>query len=58
MQARVHSPDAGVFAVLADPRRFAEVFIEYEVVTWPSGLDLAPDAMYAAIRAHGEWLLT
>jgi hypothetical protein len=26
-------------------------------VTWPGELDLAPDAMHAAILAHGEWLL-
>lgn len=26
-------------------------FIEDEAVTWPSGLDLAPDAMYDVIRS-------
>jgi hypothetical protein len=24
-------------------------------VSWPGELDLAPDAMHAAIREHGEW---
>jgi hypothetical protein len=26
-------------------------------VQWPNGADLAPDAMYDAIRAHGTWSL-
>jgi hypothetical protein len=57
MGALVHSPDAGVFAVLADPARFAEVGIDLGAVTWPGGLDLAPDAMYAALREKGVWRL-
>ena len=57
MSERVRSPKAGVFAALADPERFAEVFVEYGVVTWPGELDLAPDTMHAEIRAHGEWRL-
>jgi hypothetical protein len=28
-----------------------------DVVTWPNGADLAPDAMYDAIRAQGVWNL-
>jgi len=58
MSALVRSPDAGVFAVLADPQRFAEVFVELGAVTWPGELDLAPDAMHAEIRARGEWHLS
>ena len=50
MQALIHSPSAGVFATLADPVRFAEAGVEYGAVTWPAGADLAPDAMYAALR--------
>jgi len=57
MSALVHSPNAGVFAVLADPARFAEVGIDLGAVTWPGGLDLAPDAMYAALREKGVWTL-
>ncbi len=57
MTELVHSPDAGVFAVLADPAVFAQAFVLYGVVTWPGELDLAPDAMYDEIRANGEWLL-
>jgi hypothetical protein len=57
MSALVHAPGADVFAALADPKRFAEVGIEYGAVTWPGEIDLAPDAMYAAIKATGEWIL-
>ncbi len=53
----VDSPNAGVFAVLKDERLFAQVFIEVGAVTWPGELDLAPDAMYAAIKKQGEWVL-
>jgi hypothetical protein len=55
--AMVQSPAAGVFAALSDLRRFAEVFVEYGVVTWSGELDLALDAMHAELRAHGEWRL-
>ena len=58
MMALLHSPRAGVFAVLNDPARFAEVYVENDAVTWPGELDLAPDAMYRAIRESGRWVLT
>ena len=57
MTELVHSPDAGVFAALADPNVFSQAFVEYGVVTWPGELDLAPDAMYDEIKANGEWIL-
>lgn len=57
MSALVQSPNAGVFAALADPARFAEARVELGTVSWPEGLDLAPDAMYAALRAHGYEVL-
>jgi hypothetical protein len=53
----VHSPRAGVFAALADPSLFAQVKLDYGAVAWPGELDLAPDAMYAAIQQHREWTL-
>jgi hypothetical protein len=53
----VQSPRAGVFAALADPALFAQVRLDYGAVTWPGDLDLAPDAMHAAIRERGEWRL-
>lgn len=57
MSALVHSPSAGVFAQLANPADFAEVFVEHGAVTWPGELDLAPDAMYREIKQNGEWRL-
>jgi hypothetical protein len=53
----VHSPKAGVFAALADPALFAQVTLDYGAVAWPGELDLAPDAMHAAIREHAVWSL-
>ena len=46
----------GVFERLRDPDVFATVSIEHGAVTWPGDLDLAPDAMYDAIRATGLWV--
>ena len=58
MEALVHSSEAGVFAALLDPELFIQAGIEHGVVTWPGEIDLAPDAMYAAIKADGSWILT
>ena len=57
MSRMVHSPQAGVFAALADPELFAQVRLDYGAVAWPGELDLAPDAMHAAIQQHREWSL-
>lgn len=57
LTAFVHSLGAGVFASLADPALFAQVFVEHGAVTWPGELDLAPDAMYAEIKKGGTWVL-
>jgi hypothetical protein len=40
----------GVFSHLSDPSRFKEVAVVNGAVTWPGGLDLAPDAMYEDIQ--------
>jgi hypothetical protein len=53
----VHSPKAGVFSALADPSLFAQVRLDYGAVSWPGELDLAPDAMHAAIQEHAVWSL-
>jgi hypothetical protein len=53
----VRSPDAGVFAELADPARLVAVEVVFGAVTWEGGIDLAPDAMHAEIKAHGRWVL-
>jgi len=57
LSARVASTKSGVFAALRNPAVFSEVFIAYGAVAWPGDIDLAPDAMHAEIRAHGEWVL-
>jgi hypothetical protein len=57
MSGLIHSPKAGVFAALADSALFAQVALDYGAVAWPGELDLAPDAMYAAIQEQGVWML-
>ncbi|MCL1925574.1 MAG: DUF2442 domain-containing protein [Syntrophorhabdaceae bacterium] len=57
LAALVRSPGAGVFSALADPALFAQARVECGAVTWPGGVDLAPDAMYAEIRKTGIWVL-
>lgn len=47
----------GVFEALKDPDVFRQAYIEHGAVTWPGNLDLAPDAMYEAIKINGEWIL-
>lgn len=47
----------GVFSVLKDKSVFEHVYLSYGAVTWPGEIDLAPDAMYEAIKKHGEWVL-
>ena len=47
----------GVFASLKDPQFFQQVHIENGAVAWPGNIDLAPDAMYSAIKSSGEWVL-
>lgn len=49
-------PNPGVFESLRDPALFARVSVDEGVVTWPGGLDLAPDATYDAISHTGEWV--
>jgi len=46
-----------VFEALRDPEVFRQVRVELGAVAWPGGADLAPDAMYDAIRAKGCWVV-
>lgn len=46
-----------VFEALRDPAQFGAVTVMLGAVSWPSGADLAPDAMYDAIRDRGSWVL-
>ena len=57
MSAQVNSPDAGVFAELADPEAFSKAFNDDGHVAWPTGQDLAPDAMHDELAANGRWIL-
>jgi hypothetical protein len=45
-----------VFEPLRDEEFFARVGVVSGAVEWPNGADLAPDAMYDAIREHGRWV--
>jgi len=47
----------GVFASLNDPNIFRQVACREGFVSWPGEVDLAPDAMYAANKRDGEWVL-
>ena len=57
MSAMVKQPDAGVFAELADPTTFAKAFNNDGHVAWPTGQDLAPDAMHDELARNGRWVL-
>jgi hypothetical protein len=46
-----------IFEQLRDPVMFARAQVVLGAVQWPNGADLAPDAMYDAIREHGVWVL-
>ena len=47
-----------VFEALRDPSAFAQVRLSsLGAVEWPSGAELAPDAMYDGIRTHGAWVV-
>ena len=47
----------GVFERLKDPTFFNRMEITDGFVVWPDEIDLAPDAMYQAIKENGEWVL-
>jgi hypothetical protein len=47
----------GVFAALKDPALFKQVHCAEGFVAWPGDIDLAPDAIYEAIKARGICVL-
>ena len=49
--------DGTIFELLRDPATFAQAQVVLGAVQWPNGADLAPDAMYDAVREHGVWIL-
>lgn len=44
----------GVFEPLRDPAEFGRVEVDVEAgtITWPGGLDMAPEPLYAEARRH------
>ena len=46
-----------VFEVLRETDFFARVDVQMGAVHWPNGADLAPDAMYDAIRQEGRCIV-
>jgi hypothetical protein len=44
----------GVFEPLRDPDYFARVEVDHEAgtITWPNGLDMAPEPLYTEARRH------
>lgn len=42
----------GVLAVLNDPQVFSQAFVEHGAVTWPGGIDWAPDALYDLVAVQ------
>ena len=56
LSSLIFAADAGVFAALRDEALFRRVHVVLGAVTWPGNLDLAPDAMYQAIREHASGL--
>lgn len=42
----------GVFSPLLDDGLLEQASVQYGAVTWPNGLDLAPDTMYEEIRQN------
>ena len=45
------------FEPLRDPEFFSQARGVLGAVQWPNGADLAPDAMYDAIRENAIWVL-
>jgi hypothetical protein len=59
MNSFLSSPNVNgtVFEPLREPVVFMQAQVVLGAVQWPNGADLAPDAMYDAIREHGQWVL-
>src|SRR4030067_875017 len=55
--ARFLARDCGVFEPLREPSLFNQVFVDDGVVTWPGGLDLAPDTMHEELGKAGVYLM-
>ena len=51
------STNGTVFEPLRELAFFARAQVVMGAVQWANGADLAPDAMYDAIKAHGRWVV-
>ena len=51
-----HSFCSGVFRALLDDEVVGQARVDNGVVTWPNGLDLAPDTMYHEIKRSSDRL--
>ena len=49
--------DGTIFEPLRDVATFSQVQVVLGVIQWPNGADLAPDAMYDAVREQGVWVV-
>jgi hypothetical protein len=49
--------DGTIFEALRDPAVFSQARVVLGAIQWPNGADIAPDAMYDAIRQYGLWVL-
>ena len=49
--------DGTIFESLRDSAAFAQAQVVMGAIQWPTGADLAPDAMYDVIRERGVWVL-
>ena len=49
--------EGSVFEALRETDFFARADIQMGAVYWPNGADLAPDAVYDAIRQDGRWIV-
>ena len=55
--ARLLARDCGVFEPLREVSLFNQVFVDDGVVTWPGGLDLAPDTMHQELGKAGVYAM-
>ena len=49
--------DGTIFEPMRNPAVFAQARVVLGAIQWPNGADLAPDAMYDAIREYSVWVL-